>query len=421
MKIVHLNTHSYGGAAVVARRLHRAALAAGIESQLITRYGVPDAATPGYSALQDARWRYLLREKAAAPQVYRLGKFVQRRLQHKNLMNRPAQFEIFSPLNTQRKFSDCTDRFDPAIIHLHWVAGFVDHGDFFARNVGKKFVWTLHDMNPFTGGCHHADGCVAYQSGCAQCPQLSGTIDVSYAGRVLADKTGALDVLADDQLTIVAPSKWLLELAQQSPVTRRFRHVQIANPTLAAQPLADDRDQLKHELGLPPDKKIVLFISDNLRNPRKGIDLLWQAARLMPRLRAVHFVGIGNRTDAPKELSISFPGRVTDERTLARYLACADVLVSPSVMENAPLTVIEALSCGTPAVAFNVGGVSELIPESCGTVVAERTPAALAAALGAVLFERSFDRSAIKQHAQAHAPAAVWAQYQSVYTHLLAS
>jgi glycosyltransferase involved in cell wall biosynthesis len=420
MKIVHLNTHSYGGAAVVARRLHRAALAAGIESRLVTKYGVRHDATPGYQALRDARLFYFLRQTAADPHFYKLGKFVQRSWQHRNLANRPAGFEVFSPLNTERQYSDCADRYDPGIIHLHWVAGFVDHADFFAHNSHRKFVWTLHDMNAFTGGCHHADGCGNFVHDCGQCPQLTGTIDPAYAGNVLAAKLQALESLSDDQMIIAAPSRWLLELARQSPVTRRFRHVFIANPALP-EFTGDTRERLRVQLGLPLDKKIVLFVSDNLRNPRKGIDLLFQAAQLVPHIQDVHFVGIGNRTDAPRQLSVSFPGRISDEGALAKYLSCADLLVNPSIMENAPLTVIEALSCGTPAVAFNVGGAPEMIPESCGVVVAERTAVALAQAMETALFETSFDRDEIKRRAAAHAPATVHAQYNTLYNELLAS
>lgn len=415
MKIVHLNTHSYGGAAVVARRLHYAGLASGVESKFITKYGLRRDRTPNYAALKDARLRYALRGSSANPHLYRLGKAVQRLSAHKNLARRPAGYEVFSPINTERQFADCTSDFDPDVIHLHWIAGFVDHDEFFRRNRRKQFVWTLHDMNPITGGCHHSDGCLNFRSSCAVCPQLEGTIDPSYAQRVLQSKADALAVLDDGQLTIVAPSRWLLELSMQSKVTHRFPHVLIENPALSLPEPAASSAENRRALGLPLDRKIVLFVSDNLRNPRKGIDLLFDAVRMMPRAGEVQLVGIGQRTDAPRGLNVSFPGTISDEGMLARYFACADAFASPSAAENSPLVMIEALSCGTPVIGFRVGGIPEIIRSDCGIVVEQRTAAALAEGLHQILFAREFSRTDIRAHAARHAPLTVFDKYKAVY------
>ena len=420
MKIVHLNTHSHGGAAVVARRLHRAALASGLSSTLITKYGLPGAAAPGQRALRSARLQELVRAGATHPQVYAIGKLVERRLAHRNLANRPAGFEIFSPLNETARFEGCVDRDDPSVIHLHWIAGFVDHAAFFKRNAHRKFVWTLHDMNPLTGGCHHADGCEGFLKGCRGCPQLEGTIDRDYSASVLRGKVEALAPLRDDQLVIASPSAWLLELSRRSPVTARFRHVHIANPSLDAAP-AEPRDEFRVHHRLPRDKRIVLFMSENLRNPRKGMPVLFEAVRLMARKTEVHLVGIGRRIGAPDDIPITFAGRVADEQELAGYLSSSDVLVNPSAMENSPLTIIEALTCGTPAVAFDVGGVRELIGGESGAVVTERTAEALATAIEHVLCHGPRDRALIRQSAARHAPASVLQQYRAVYTELSAS
>ncbi|HEY0306073.1 MAG TPA: glycosyltransferase [Longimicrobiales bacterium] len=420
MKIVHLNTHSHGGAAVVARRLHRAALAAGITSTFITKYGLRDGSLPRYRALRDGRLLELVRTSAMHPQVYALGKAVERRLQHRNLVNRPAGLEIFSPLNRGPRFQDCVDGDDPTVVHLHWIAGFVDHAAFFRHNAQRKFVWTLHDMNPITGGCHHADGCAGFVSGCHGCPQLDGTIDRDYSARVLRAKADALNALRDDQLVIVSPSSWLLELSRHSPVTARFRHMQIVNPSLDTRP--DEgvtAFKLRHRI--PRDKKIVLFVSENLRNPRKGIGLLFDAVRLMHNRGEVHLIGIGRRSDVPPDIPVTFAGRISDEGTLAGFFAASDAVVVPSAMENSPLTIIEGLTCGTPAVAFKVGGVGELISDACGVLVPERSAAALANALDQLLFERTYDREAIKRKAAHHAPAAVLERYRTIYEELAAS
>jgi glycosyltransferase involved in cell wall biosynthesis len=419
MKIVHLNTHAYGGAAVVARRLHEAALAEGVDSRYVTMFGVASDGIPAHTPLKNARLLYALRKKTANPYAYKIGKYIQRRFEHKNLANRPPGFEIFSPLNTDNGFADCTAAFDPDVIHLHWVAGFVDHRTFFQRNRHKKFVWTLHDMNPFTGGCHYDYGCGNFKVECGACPQLEGTIDWNYAQRVLAAKRDALAELADHQLVVVAPSQWLLDLSQQSQVTSRFRHVRIDNPSFGLSPTICQTDDLKQRLKVPRDRKVVVFIADNLRNPRKGVDVLIAAASMMRDKESVHFVGLGQATTAPADVSISFPGAVQSDDELAQYLHIADLLVSPSIAENSPLTVIEALTCGTPVLSFAVGGVPELINDQNGEIVPERTPEALAEALHRMLFGRSYDRRAIQSTAARNAPAVVVRRYRSLYAELL--
>lgn len=420
MKVAHLNTHSYGGAAVVARRLHLASLANGLDSFFITRYGERGDATPSHQALKDATLWYALRKQASHPTVYRVGKAVQRWQTHPNLANRPEGLEIFSPLTDRPRYADCTDRFDPDVVHLHWVSNFIDHAQFFRRNMHRKFVWTLHDMNPFTGGCHHAMECANFSSDCRQCPQLAGTIDPDYAATVLTSKANALQYLADDQLVITAPSQWLLDLSSKSKITRRFRHVHIENP--AWEMLDTPRHEgARSELGLPRDKKVVLFASDNLRNPRKGVDVLFQAARKLQRAGEIHLVGLGHRTDMPSGLSVSFAGFIQDENVLRRYYSAADALVLPSPIENSPLVVIEALTCGTPVVAFAVGGIPELVDESNGVLAVEGTADGLAEALDAALFGREFNRGQIRANSGRFTPIAVLRKYRDLYQELIAA
>jgi glycosyltransferase involved in cell wall biosynthesis len=420
MKVVHLNTHSYGGAATVARRLHIASLAEGMDSRFITKYGVRSDPAPGYTALRDARVLYWLRKKSADPRLYKLGKLVQHWRQHPNLANRPAGLEVFSALNTGEQFTDCTTAFDPDIIHLHWISGFLDHAAFFQRNRHKRFVWTLHDMNPFTGGCHYSLDCTKFTNGCRSCPQLAGTIDDNYSARILESKAKALAALADDQVIIVAPSQWLLDLSLRSTITSRFRHRRIENPSFNAT-ATQQVEPAKEWLGLRSEKKIVLFVSDNLRNPRKGVDVLFAAARQLPRSAEMHFVGLGQRADAQPGLAVTFAGTVATEEQLGRYIACADVVVIPSAAENSPLVIIEALTCGTPVVAFSVGGIPELIDNESGVLARAPTAEALASALEEALFDRHFDRDRIRARAAAHAPNIVLNKYRAVYHELLAS
>lgn len=389
-----------------------------MESVFVTRSGARGDGIPRHHTLKDATLLYALRTRADHPAVYRIAKTVQRWQAHPNLANRPEGLEIFSPRNDRPRYADCTERFDPDVIHLHWVSNFLDHEQFFRRNAHRKFVWTLHDMNPFTGGCHHALTCDNYTKDCRQCPQLAGTIDPDYAADVLASKATALRHLADDQLVVTAPSKWLLRLSSRSKIMGRFRHVHVENPAWDA---SDTRNiaALRSQLGLPADKKVVLFVSDNLSNPRKGVAVLFEAARQMARRADVHFVGLGRRADMPRGLSVSFPGFVSDEGMLRRYFSAADAFALASPAENSPLVIIEALTCGTPVVAFPVGGVPELVNDANGVLARDLTAQSLAEALHAALFECSFQRSDISTNSAQYTPSAVLQKYRAVYQELV--
>jgi glycosyltransferase involved in cell wall biosynthesis len=243
---------------------------------------------------------------------------------------------------------------------------------------------------------------------------------VDYADQVLDAKKRALEWLTDEQLVIVTPSQWLLDLSAQSRVTRRFRHVLIENPALIGPVNTDSRKKIRSALGLPASQKVVLFVSDNLRNPRKGMEMLFAAARLLARKGDVHFVGVGQRTDVPEDLAVTFLGRTADEETLSRYYKCADVLVHPAVAENSSLVIIEAISCGTPVVAFAAGGTPELVNERCGALAKPGDVKGLAEAMEEVLFLREFQSSELSASAGKHAVQAVWQKYKQVYMDLTA-
>jgi glycosyltransferase involved in cell wall biosynthesis len=415
VKVVHLNTHTYGGAAIAARRIHDALLDLAVDSRLVTRYGTNDG-TRRHFFLEDESIRKRIRKN---PVLFRFAKFIQRNTVHPNLANRPDGFELFSPLVSKDASSLYPLLEDCELIHLHWVSDFIGYAPFFRRFCTKKFIWTLHDMNPFTGGCHHADGCQKFETVCRPCPQLLHTIDEHYAGTIQSEKTVALDQLAADQMIVVSPSAWLLELSKKSRVTSRFKHLLVHNPSFVS-PLPLNRDATRRRLNLPLDKKIVLFVSDNLRNPRKGIDKIFEAYRQMENKEKVWLLGIGNSAGQRTDLPVAYTGPISEPTRLAEYFACADLFVMPSVAENSPLVVIEALTCGTPVVASGVGGIPELIGDDGGILVPPNDPLALAGALSEALFDRTFDREKIQEMTRKiHSPALVALRYQDVYRTLL--
>lgn len=415
MKIAQLNTLNHGGAFVVTNRLQEALLKLKYDSILFTKYGVAGRNSNHYY-LKDDRFRNFLRKNLSNPVISHLVKIVQQVSVHPNLANRPKGFEIFSPLYTRKLDSQLDLLNDRDIIHLHWINDFINMEAFFLKFSSKKFVWTLHDMNPITGGCHHADECSRFKSECKPCPQLTGTIDEDYALKAQGVKIRALQVLGDDQLVIVSPSHWLLDLSKKSKITSRFKHVLILNPTFQHAPITETREFIRRGLGFDQSKKIVLFVSDNLNNPRKGIQLLFNAMLAISRKEDIVLLGIGHKAEVVDGVNIFYTGKITDIDLLARYFYAADLFVTPSMAENSPLVVIEALTCGTPVVASDVGGIPELITNQNGLLFPTGQISGLTNAISSGLFERIFDRDAIKTKAlQMYDPTAVAKEYLSVY------
>lgn len=246
------------------------------------------------------------------------------------------------------------------ILHLHWVVGILDY-----KNAGKvlgdkPIVWTLADMNAFTGGCHYSEGCEGYQRECEQCPLLGGSSKLAHEGWKIKQKAYA----KIKNLEIICPSAWLAEKVKKSTLlgTRKVHVIPNAYPTKDFTPVNKVAARLK--LNLPLNKKLILFGADNLSNMRKGGDLLAEALKVLkqtsPVAENIEVVAYGNHSIDLPLFTHSLGFLKTSEELKLAYSAC-DVYAFPSREDNAPLTVGESLLCGTPVVAFPVGNVPELI------------------------------------------------------------
>jgi len=414
MKVAQINTHTYGGAAIVAKRVHQALLDIGVDSVLFTKFGVKGA-IPFHIYLKDGRFRNLVVKMISDARVAPIADLLFGFLKHPNLKGRREGFEIFSTL-ANFPIANVDDALeDRDILHLHWINDFFDYESFFKRFAHKKFVWTLHDMNPFTGGCHHSDGCVKFETVCAHCPQLKNTIDDSYSKVVQEAKLKALKVLRDDQLIIASPSYWLLELSKKSKVAKRFRHVILHNPSFR-EISTEDVKSARKKLGLPLNKKIVMFVSGNLNNNRKGIGLLFEAMRSIPNYSDIVILGIGHKAKPQAGLDIIYTGNISNVEVLATYFYAADIFVTPSLAENSPLVVIESLCCGTPVVGSNVGGIPDLIHDGNGVLFSTGNVGELAKAITTGLYEKRFDHAKIREEALSlHSPLKVANEYENIY------
>jgi glycosyltransferase involved in cell wall biosynthesis len=276
---------------------------------------------------------------------------------------RPEGLEIFTDTICAADYEACREIEDADIVNLHWMAGFLNHADVAFLFRGKKVVWTLHDMNPFTGGCHYTGACTGYLGRCGSCPQLgSGDIE-DLSARVWSRKE---ETYRELDLTIVTPSQWLGSCSSSSSLFGRFDHhvIPYGLPLDVFKPM--DRNLARAELGLPGDSKVVLFGADS-SNRRKGFPYLIEALKHLNSLSVMNNIAVAvfGPIDPAQDLESGYPtytfNYIKDEQVMASLYSAADVFVLPSLEDNLPNTVIESFSCGTPVAAFSIGGVPDMI------------------------------------------------------------
>jgi glycosyltransferase involved in cell wall biosynthesis len=243
------------------------------------------------------------------------------------------------------------------------VAGFVDYSSIFVdRQQGVPVVWTLHDMNPFTGGCHYDAGCQAYISGCGSCPQLGSTTKRDLAYAIFRRKYRALSSVLARKTRIVSPSHWLAREARKSML---FRELEISIiPYGLDVKTFQPRTKLaaRGALGIETGIKVILFVADQIDNKRKGFDLLLSAVESLGNWRNILLLTVGGgnyvlRTDLPH----CHIGQVNSDKLLPAVYSAADVFVIPSRQDNLAQTALEAVACGTPVVGFDSGGMGEIV------------------------------------------------------------
>ena len=274
------------------------------------------------------------------------------------------------------------------LINLHWFGNFLDYQTFFTTIPEETpVVWTLHDMNAFTGGCHYDNYCGKFAYSCGACPQLGSDNDEDLSRQVWARKNEAFGRVEDDRLQLVAVSHWLAEEAGRSSLLGGFPITTI-NPSLDSQVFAPrDRAAARSALGVPEDAAVVLFIADSLITRRKGFPLLAEALESLQDVPNLFLLSLGHHDPGTiKNVPHLNLGYVEDDLALSGVYSAANVFVMPSLQEAFGQTVLEAMSCGTPVVGFDLGGIPDMIrPGITGELVPPKDPEALGKAIRGLL------------------------------------
>ena len=381
MIVNHFNTLLGGGAAVAARRIHESLRAQGVESRFWHRGRKAQSPDDSYRA---PNWREP-RDAGVARLKRRLteeiGHASRKRELRQALRGRPAGLELFSIAQTGRPTVPPMASLGGDVIHLHWLAWWIDYPSFFAAiPEDMPIVWTLHDMNPLTGGCHYTGGCEAFHTACGNCPQLAmrGPRDLAHQGFEVKRRA-----LAGKNLHIVANSTWLERHARHSALFADASSFQTIHYGLEAELYAPrPKAAAKREFGLPDDHVVIAFGAEAVDNARKGMHCLAEAlAMLRPTTPiALVFFGKGGvpREKLPKVPLVSM-GFVSDPSRHALLYSAADLYVMPSLEETFGQTGLEAMACGTPVVGFDTGGMPDFIrPNHTGLLAKVGDPRDLA-------------------------------------------
>lgn len=374
MRVLIVNTSERaGGAAVAASRLLEALNNNGVKAKMLVR----DKQTDNLCVVQHPqqrrlRWAFLWERIVIWIRLY---------------LRRKRLFEI-DIANCGADITQLPEFQEANVIHLHWV----NQGMLSLKQIrkildsGKRVVWTMHDIWPATAICHLTLDCRRFEEQCDAC-RLSNSL----ATKVWRRKQ---QMLEGKHMIFVACSEWLAGEARKSALLKGQTIVSIPNPIDTHVFRPGDRQAARKALGLPEDGKMILFVSQRATNPYKGMQYLIEACGKSHLGDAFVAILGGHAEELESRLPLkSYAlGYVNDEQRIVQVYQAANVFVLPSLSENLPNTIMEAMACGVPCLGFNVGGIPEEIEhQKTGYVAAYRDAEDLAHGLHWILEEADYD------------------------------
>jgi len=363
VKVLLINTYYRGGAANSCKRLHSELLLKGITSKVLLKVNQNNWPNSFCLKLTPKILSKHVKIENKVKRILKELKLYHPRQVPKNenqefLNKRPTGLEMFSFPNTDYDITQSDFYKEADIINLHWVANFIDYTSFFEKNT-KPVVWTLHDMNPFSGGAHYEEKFLGINNFGFPITRQVSEVETMVTKKNIEIKNQALSKV--NNLTIVTPSEWLAEEARKSEVFKGCPIFCIPNGLNAEIYTPRDKNYSRDLLGIPKDKKVILFVADSISNNRKGFIFLKRAFEQLADANLV-LCAIGNKNSNFESLNnIIELGPIYDERLMSIAYSAADVFVIPSLMDNLPNTVMESLMCGTPVIGFPVGGIPEMV------------------------------------------------------------
>ena len=344
MRVLHLNTHASGGSYEHAALLSAALAHQGIES------------------------RVLCKDSQSAESARLLLDRVMRR-SYVSFSTEPwhGTWRLLSPPAPE-------DLETIDVVHLHMVADWFDVPQWLETLPAKiGVVISVDDMWHATGGCFLYRGCDRYVNAtdpCNPCPILKWPANHFLANAAHSRK---LKAYRNGRARMVASSQWLAKIAGRSPIVKACGGIDVIPPgidTAVFKP--QDKLLCRNQLDVPADAFVIATGGASLTDANKNVPWLLEQLSHLPELQKLIVLVFGEGSvPVPARLNTRFIGGIRDRHHLASVYAAADVFVTASLMESYGLTSVEALACGTPVVAFRVGGIPESAPEGQGAILCE--------------------------------------------------
>jgi glycosyltransferase involved in cell wall biosynthesis len=366
LKVVHLNTYEgNGGAGRACLRLNDALLASGTESSVMVYYQFKEST----KAVAFSKTPF---QKAAA-----IVNILAERYLAKGLLK-----GLKTPFSLQwfgRSISKHPALKEADVIHLHWINhGFLRPKDLAElEDLDKPIVWTFHDSNAFTGGCHVRYSCENFHKQCGCCPLLkvSNQNDISHQNW-LRKKKGYSNL----GFHIVAPSRWMANSIKFSSLmgVREVTVIPNTIETSVFKPYV--KAEAKKLLNIPADKFVLMSgFMPSKNDKHKGTSYLIDALADLARRPGINKENIellifGNKDSGVMPefpFKTTFLGTISDDSHLAKCYSAADAYITPSLEDNLPNTVMESLACATPVVAFKTGGIPDMVSHLVNGYLAE--------------------------------------------------
>lgn len=368
MKVLHINTSTSGGAAIAAIRLHKGLFEKGVDSHILTLNNtqtfIPNHYVfngniknekPSYPLLTLRNW---LKEKFYKEYENKNKEYL-KKIKFRNDVSIPKfnngiqNFGLFSFPDSNYDITETQIYKEADIIHLHWVAGFLDYKSFFKKNK-KPIIWTMHDANPFLGGFHHKDD------------SMRNVISHSLLENEIIELKKEI-YTGIKNMKIISPSFWLAKDAKDSNVFSDKEILTIRNGIDFSIFRNRGKEISRSILNLPLDKRIFLLASSDLSDYRKGIDLVVPII-MSDEFQNDIFLLAGNNFNDNKFPNVIALGGIHDEILMSIVYSASDFFILPSRLDNLPNTMLESIACETPVIGFDIGDNREFISKQ-GIVV----------------------------------------------------
>jgi glycosyltransferase involved in cell wall biosynthesis len=263
------------------------------------------------------------------------------------------------------------------IIHLHWFnQGMLSLRGLKNLSDKRKIVWTLHDMWAFTGGCHYNADCYNFQQECGNCKYLKNPHSNDISKKQYLRK---LQIYNNQNITFVTCSKWLEEVAKSSSLLKNASVFNIPNPINTSVYKPEDKKNARKIFKIPDNKFVILFGAASLKDTRKGLDYFIESLKILKDLNQIPYnrivIALFGKSNPELENSVPFEthnlGYLSEIKDIVNMYSAADVYVTTALQDNLPNTVMEALACALPVVAFNIGGIPEMVENKVNGYLAD--------------------------------------------------